>query len=104
MKLTRKSKVGFGWNTQPTGRGTCIETTTEPCIVGTFKTVVEKRDHDSVWNSIKSTYKTTAWFTRIDGEWKKISADDIDQAIYSMLLPYPEGGYCSDSIEVEING
>ena len=103
--ITRRSRIGFGWNTTPTGEGTRICATTYPDIIGTPKIVMAKKNKDPVYRSIRNgTYHTTAWFVRVGGEWKKIKPAYYGDSIEDRFdeLYYDDPGYRRNRIEIEI--
>lgn len=104
IKATRRSKFGFGYNTNPTGNGTEIEATTSPNFTGTIKQVIEQIQNDRTYQSLRNnTYHTTAWFIRHNGEWVKINTDRWEVPA-TLLEEAPDNwgrmGYMQDSIEV----
>jgi hypothetical protein len=107
--ITRRSKIGFGWNTNPTGSGTEIHKTTSPDIVGTIRTVIDKKHSDRVYQSLQSCYKTTGWFVRVSGKWEKINPSscvigDVENTLGQLCEEHYENKrlYMADAITVEI--
>jgi|WetSurMetagenome_2_1015567.scaffolds.fasta_scaffold298574_2 hypothetical protein len=102
VKMTRRSKVGFGWNTCPTGNGTQIKPTTSPDFVGTIKTVLHDKNTDPNYKSMQSTYKTTAWFIKVNGKWHKILTEQM--YFEDLVTEHYENRkeFLYDSIEIEI--
>jgi len=77
IRVTRRSKIGFGYNTKPTGNGTEIEETTQPDHTGTVRQVVKKIANDPHFQSLKGgTFYTTAWFVRSGRKWRRVSSDN----------------------------
>lgn len=91
VTITRRSKVGFGYETQPTGNDPwSILPTTSPNHTGTVKTVLRKIEQDKYFESLQSgTYHTTAWFVRIGGYWRKLSEDNW-QSPADLLGPHAD--------------
>jgi hypothetical protein len=109
VKITRRSRIGFGWNTNPTGNGTEINKTTSPDIVGTVRTVIAKKHTDRVYRSLQSCYKTTGWFVRISGKWEKIkpascTIGDVENTLGQLCNEHYEdkGRYMADSVTVAL--
>lgn len=105
VTITRKSKIGFGYNTTPTGNGTEIEPTTHPDYIGTIKTVLRQKRNCPNFNANRNLYQTQAWFVKINNDWKKIDTSDswtLNQM--EMLLEKRSRweGYVFDKVEVPL--
>jgi len=77
ITVTRRSKIGFGYNTGATREGR-IDKPESPDFTGTFNTVREKIAADRNYQSMKnSVIMSTAWFVKVDGSWVRL--DDPQQ-------------------------
>lgn len=75
-KINRRSKIGFGYRTTPTGHGTEIKAVSSPDYTGTPKQVLKKIKNDRAYQAMKNnTYMNKAWFIRTGGQWQKIKTD-----------------------------
>lgn len=119
VTITRRSKVGFGyntiasqvWNKSQTQSFLQVNETTRPDIVGTILTVEKEIQRDSTFQSLRGgTYYTTAWFVKIDGKWRKIIDSDENKWKLNELTmendrdyrDYTGRKYCSDAVVVEV--
>ena len=80
ISATRRSKFGFGyntnveqgWNNQQTESYLRVKETKYPDFVGTISSVYKQIEESRDFQSLGSTYFTTAWFIKKDGIWFKI--------------------------------
>ena len=105
-KITRKTIVGFGYTSacENDERGNLrVCDTTAPYHTGTIKTVCEKMQRDRELQSYRSggTYYTSAWFVKVDGQWRKIT-DPWFNSMADSLYYKTDGQYHEDEIDVEI--
>lgn len=85
-KITRRSIVGFGyntnasqvWNKSQTQSFLEVDEATAPYHTGTILSVIKFIDSDRTYQSLLrgGTYYTTAWFVKLDGKWRKIKNTD----------------------------
>ena len=109
VTITRRSKLGFGYNTQPKNNDGYpeIESTNMPDYVGTIKQVVNMIDIDKTFQSVKSggTWYTTAWFVKISGHWYKLDFSNTWKVPGQLLDKYPDGNgkwvYIDDSLDFD---
>lgn len=79
--ITRRSKVGFGyntsasqvWNKSQTQSFLQVDETTRPYHTGTILSVQQAIQNDRTFQGLRSgTYYTSAWFVKINGQWRRI--------------------------------
>lgn len=82
VTISRHSKLGWNYETQPTGNGIEIEEPTKPYHCGTYLTIMDAIMHDQYFKSIRSggAYYTSCWFVKVNGMWRKISGNATDLA------------------------
>ena len=108
VNITRRTIVGFGYNTKPTGNATEIAPTERPDYTGTIKQVLEAIDADRTFASMRQgTYYTTAWFVKLNGKWRRVTADDHNTYELGKLSTksanmFGEMKYDADVVIVEI--
>lgn len=85
VTITRRSKVGFGyntsveevWNKNMTQSWLQVRETTKPDITGTILTVCKEIQADNNFQSLRQgTYHTIAWFVKDNEVWRKIKNTD----------------------------
>jgi hypothetical protein len=104
VEITRRSKVGYNVNTQPSQgeHGYYFEDPTSPHWIGTLKTVAEQLQHDAYLNSLTNTFKSSAWFVRVNNVWRKIADGEINDT--DMLYWQDDyGQYTHNEVEVHIH-
>lgn len=74
VSLTRRSKLGWDYSTAVIGNSVTVPE--KPYFVGTFKSVSESIGSDRGFASLGGTYYRTAWFVRVNGQWRRISDGD----------------------------
>ncbi|MHA1280783.1 MAG: hypothetical protein ACTSQ8_26850 [Candidatus Helarchaeota archaeon] len=74
IRITRKSKLGFGYSTTPdnTKGYPAIQPVESPQHTGTIKQILNEIDDDTNYQSLKSVFMTTAWYLRLNGGWVEI--------------------------------
>lgn len=79
LKLTRRSKLGWNYETMPTGQDAwSIELPEKPYYTGTYWTVCNAVAADNTYRSLRNgTYYTTMWFARHKGKWIAIVSDEL---------------------------
>jgi len=114
VTITRKSKVGFGYTSavENDERGNLkVSATTAPDHVGTILQVQKSIESDRTLSSFRSgTYYSTAWFVKIDGEWRKIkntdennyNLRDLTEKVPSYSYGRDEMKYSADAVTVEV--
>jgi len=118
ITITRRSKVGFGynagasqvWNKSQTESHLDVDPTNQPIYTGTFNQVFKEIASDRTLASYKSggTFHTTAWFVKVAGVWRKIKSTDenwweITRLVEKTQDMHGEIGYTADAVEVEID-
>lgn len=73
--IERARKLGFGWSTNPAGRGTEISPPSSPQYTGMMSQILIARNSDKLYRSEKAcgTYIYPAWFyggKKIVGVWQ----------------------------------
>lgn len=95
--VTRCRKFGYGISTQPTGRGTDIESPSAPDYTGTLKQIRKQLDDDRRYlDSIQSSYQSRSWF--YDGKpivwvWTIGNLGDEHESNCPSLLDYDDPKY-----------
>lgn len=116
IAITRRSKVGFGynagasqvWNKSQTESRLEVDPTETPTHIGTFATVSKAIADDRTLRSFQGgTFYTTAWFVKVDGQWRKIKNTDenmwnINRLTEKTQNMFGEMKYESDVVTVEI--
>jgi len=107
--ITRSTKLGFGWTTacEQTERGLQVSNVESPDYFGTVKTLTDKIQSDRDFQSLGGAYFSSAWFVKVDGEWKEFVQDFQHSDIHDLLITNKETGsdlpgYFIDSITVEL--
>lgn len=107
VTITRRSKVGFGYNTSITDDpdGWHIEPPTVPEHVGTIRQVAEALEEDRTLKSLQSTFKVCAWFVRHKGTWLRVKDGQFWHP-RDLLMTIPKSwnssGYIEDKITLEV--
>lgn len=116
IKITRRSKVGFGynssceqvWNNSMTQSWLQPMKTNKPDHVGTILQVEKSIEKDSTLRSFKSggTYYSSSWFVKVDGKWHKIVDDEENMYNFAQLTSeedsYSGKNYRCDFVVVEV--
>lgn len=78
VKITRRSTVGFGYETSAvqTEHGLRVVETENPYHTGTPKQVLEDIKKDKTYKSLQQgTYYTSAWFVKVNKKWRRLVWD-----------------------------
>lgn len=109
IEITRSTKLGFGWSTscKQTDTGLKVCHVEKPDYFGTLKTLTEKIHNDRNFQSLGGTYYSSAFFVKVDGEWKEFVRDYQHENIYDLLTTkketdIDEPGFLTDSVTVEL--
>ena len=113
IKITRRSKVGYGYNTSCSQHWNEDYTRSwlaiDPCDAiihtGTIRQVLEDIRTDVTLDCILSggAEYTHAWYIRSGGAWHEIAeGDEIKLINLIMRNPYTQSGYICDYVMVEI--
>lgn len=107
MKITRRSKVGFGYNmfTTSDADGWHIDPPEQPQHTGTVRQVMEAIRGDQTLKASRGTFKSTAWFVRHGGQWKRCKLEQYAQPpdlLDKDIFSGGDGKYFVDYITVEI--
>jgi len=110
VKVTRKTIVGYGINTQPTsgenGEGYRFETPTAPQWWGTIKTLREQMQNDPTLNSLRGSYYASAYFVKVGSTWM-IPTDQETFAwqMSEIALRLDDAGrtFFANEVEVEVD-
>ena len=115
IKVTRRSKVGFGYNVTPTstGDGYYYESPEAPDFEGTIRQVAEQIETDPTLNSM-NCFMSVAWFVKVDGVWHRI-VNESEAFLADLLEPgygqykqtdmgwgWVDSRYLVDEVDVEI--
>jgi len=102
--VTRRTTVGFGYTSavENDERGNLrVETTTAPDHTGTILQVEKAIESDRTLASFRSgTYYSTAWFIKINGEWRKVkNTDENNYNLRDLTAKVPTYGYGRDTMK-----
>jgi hypothetical protein len=94
-KITRTTRIGFGWTTGIIPGTTSVQDVTAPDYWGTIKTLQQKIANDRTYQLVRSggTYYRTAMFVRVNGgDLVKLNTDSDawDYLYYTDALYTPE--------------
>lgn len=91
MKITRRSKIGWGWG---------YPAPTKPDYTGTIKQVLGQIANDKPLHASRGTFIVTRWFVPVNGQWVPIK--NQYPGITWLMEKDDKGKYAYDSIEVEL--
>ena len=113
LVVTRRSKVGWGyntacsqkWNKDQTSSYLAVDTTSYPDHTGTIKQVLAAIEDDRGFQSIRSggTYYTEAWFVKHGGKWHKVKNTDENLFELENLFTFFEGEFVADWADVVVD-
>jgi len=75
--ITRKTKLGFGYNAELLPEDGYIRPPKGPSITGTIKTLREKIETNTDYQNFvqNNPYHIISWFVCVNGKWRLINAD-----------------------------